>query len=76
MPSSGGGAERPSGKPSPGSGPCSPGNPMGRDSDINRDVPCTVTWLDLEMLTVREAGQAEKDERHATSLTCHKLRHE
>ena len=74
--SSGGGAERPPGKPSPGSAPCSLRYPMGRDSDINRDVPCTVTWLDLEMLTVRVARQAEKDELHAMSLTCHKLQHE
>lgn len=74
--SSRGGAERPSGKPSPGSAPFSPRYPMGRDSAINRDAPCTAMWLDLEMLTVREARQAEKDERHAMSLTCHKLRHE
>ena len=36
----------------------------------NEIIPCAVTWKDLEMITVSEVSQTEKDKYHMISCIC------
>ena len=36
----------------------------------NEIIPCAVTWKDLEMITVSEVSQTEKDKYPMISLIC------
>ena len=36
----------------------------------NEIMPFTATWMDLEIITLSEASQAEKDKYHMISLIC------
>ena len=36
----------------------------------NKIMPFAATWIDLEIVTLSEVSQTEKDKYHMTSLTC------
>ena len=36
----------------------------------NEIVPLAAAWMDLEIITLSEASQTEKDRYHMISLTC------
>ena len=36
----------------------------------NEIMPFTVTWMDLEIITVSEVNQTERDKDHMVSLIC------
>ena len=36
----------------------------------NKIMPFTTTWMDLEILILREVSQTEKGKHHMISLTC------
>ena len=36
----------------------------------NKIMPFAATWMDLEMITLSEVSQTEKDKYHMTSLIC------
>ena len=36
----------------------------------NAVLPFAATWMDLEIITLSEIGQTEKDKYHIISLTC------
>ena len=36
----------------------------------NEIMPFAATWIDLEIIILREVSQAEKDRYHMISLTC------
>ena len=36
----------------------------------NEILPFAATWMDLEIITLSEIGQTEKDKYHIISLTC------
>ena len=37
---------------------------------INEIIPFAATWMDLEMITLSEVTQTEKDKYHTMSLIC------
>ena len=36
----------------------------------NKIMPFAATWMDLEIVVLREVSQTEKDKYHMTSFTC------
>ena len=36
----------------------------------NKIMPFAVTWMDLEIITLNEVNQTEKDKYHSISLVC------
>ena len=36
----------------------------------NETMPSATTWMDLEVITLSEVNQTEKDKYHMISLTC------
>ena len=36
----------------------------------NKITPFAATWMDLEIITLSEVSQKEKDKYHTTSLIC------
>ena len=36
----------------------------------NEIIPCASTWMDLEIIILREVSQTEKDKYHIISLIC------
>ena len=39
-------------------------------TEKNKIMPFAATWMDLEIITLSEVSQTEKDKYHMISLTC------